>query len=102
MKNIKIRFWNGKEMFYRSLFNIESNTSYIGEPMLFTGLFDKHKKEIYEGDLLKLPSGVVGEVVYHTERSGYIFHCKNFYNEMLYQKSIIEVIGNIYENSELL
>lgn len=72
------------------------------ELIQFTGLLDKNGKEIYEGDVVKLISEKIGEVVYHEERAAYIFHDINNFNELLYERHPYEIIGNIYENPELL
>lgn len=67
----------------------------------FTGLLDKNGKEIYEEDLVK---------VTYSDGSGYdnpvevYFENGSFWCGMGYLNNIkiIEVIGNIYENPELL
>jgi uncharacterized phage protein (TIGR01671 family) len=62
--------------------------------MQYTGLKDKNGVEIYEGDLYTMPSHGrkvhVYEVTWH--RSGFIIPDVKY----------VEVIGNIYENPELL
>ena len=77
----------------------------------YTGLKDKNGKEIYEGDVLKWK--YVNDNGYRRRESGAIFSV--FYNEgtaeyktsdgdSLYTclNDSIEVIGNIYENPELI
>ena len=81
---------------------IDTNT--IGQ---FTGLHDKNGKEIYEGDILRIkePSG-------HSSYSLVSFCNKGYYsiehgiNERVIagfvNNTIMEVIGNIHDNPELL
>ena len=72
-------------------------------PMQYTGLKDKNDKEVYEGDIVKCfvsvqrkePEEFVGSVKF-VDGS---FMCR-YYLGQHYKES--EVIGNIYENPELL
>ena len=77
--------------------------------MQYTGLKDKNGKEIYEGDVVKC-EGITAIVKYVVEPAiaGFVFDQDNCgaYREYAVdeQKRTIhyEVIGNIYENPELL
>ena len=70
--------------------------------MQFTGLHDKNGKEIYEGDVVKdstpFTTETVGEVVYE----GAQFCLDDEYGTPMHYGDNYKVIGNIYENPELL
>ncbi len=74
------------------------------ELMQYTGLLDKNDKEIYEGDIVKVdgfqPENY--EVVFN--RGGFCLKFgeeSNFYPDIKYAEKS-EIIGNIYENPDLL
>jgi len=76
--------------------------------MQFTGLLDKQGVEIYEGDIVKLGKqhwypgcghGEIGQVIW----TGYQYAMEGYkFSLLLIATNSVEVIGNIYENSELL
>ncbi len=81
------------------------------ELMQFTGLLDKNGKEIYEGDILKwnsfIPDSVEGRNekrfrnrVVNWGRGEWILDDDTNWCLGIY--SNIEILGNIYENKELL
>jgi hypothetical protein len=66
--------------------------------MQYTGLKDRNGKEIYEGDFTD-----EGPVIFHNDYLGF-FVKTNSEEEFkpLYDFALLEIIGNIYENPELL
>ena len=77
------------------------------ELMQYTELKDKNNKEIYEGDIVKLRANHgIGVVKYYDEWGAFIVEYIKprplAVLGMNYYKEDIEILGNIYENPELL
>lgn len=75
------------------------------ELMQYTGLHDKNGKEIYEGDIVKIKyrDENIGKVIY--EHNGFSIDVTNMnknYGRVSFVNNFMEVIGNIYDNPELL
>jgi hypothetical protein len=127
MRDIKFRAWDEKEkqMYYdiqdaydgandlpedsfglflgRCNFARSPMSKYI--VMQFTGVEDKKGAEIYEGDVVKNERGEAGKVVFAQGRFVSEYLPPHNWDPMEPCDGLLdrqEVIGNIYENSELL
>lgn len=103
-REIKFRVWLGtiNKMTYSHTLDeisyIVSEWEDSDIPLQYTGIKDKNGVEIYEGDIYRLRDDP--EEVYPLTEGllefGYFFH------DYIIHEDDIEVIGNVYENIELL
>ena len=129
-REIKFKFWNKKNSRFlqndnnsidKTIFDLWDWAEVMGTCTSFpmgdyvfvqcTGLTDKNKKEIYEGDIVKFSRLFEKERKIKELKSFVRFHNGQFgfdligFNDMFFTLSDecgIEVIGNIFEHPELL
>lgn len=111
-REIKFREWNGYEMSYEPICSLISSAS-INERftdndiMQFTGLKDKNNTEIYEGDIITSKGDDKPmEVRYNNKYASFCLYridwmFAHYFGEAA-NPSECEIIGNIYENPELI
>jgi uncharacterized phage protein (TIGR01671 family) len=121
MRTIKFRAWDTKfkewcNYFYidnngnahtkfGSIDDIESNNRYWEEYVIinqFTGLTDKNGKEIYEGDICNTRDGDLLTCYDYNSFIYMVLFSEEHSGVNGYSQKELEVIGNIYENPELL
>ena len=122
MTTLKFRAWDKKNKKMFTVMMIDFGQSYVmvKEPnglwserdfdevelMQFTGLFDKNGREIFESDIVKVLNSLY-TVFYDSEKGSFRLkpHDKRWHTDYMSNFSHggnFEVIGNMYENPELL
>lgn len=120
MKEIKFRVWDliGKRMLkWGDIMHLPAWEIFPGTPeqraynvMQYTGIKDKFKKELYDGDIIMVGSredNIIYQVMYDDENLCYIaYQCVHGTKIAINIGDInrickFEIIGNIYENPEL-
>lgn len=117
MREIKFRAWDVDNMSYSGTIGSPAFNEWheLLSPadmpiMQFTGLKDKNDKEIYEGDIVKSENGRFWEIEFDTGSFGAARKTVDLKavsdwiscSSIAFEDLNFEVIGNIYENPELL
>ena len=118
MQTIELRVWtrngmHGHQEALRLLYNQACgvNNGQYFQPMLFTGKLDKNGKKIFCGDILKIHTGnypLYWRVEYSNIHSGFVMMWvrdkkqKEPTIDTNIKSDIVEVVGNIFENHEMI
>lgn len=121
MREIKFRAWLkeekimgevlGIDILHKEIFfsnedaNCYEHTDFKDiELMQYTGLKDMREKEIYEGDIV-IHHSKMYKVIFNTEEARFVLRDDEFEMNIPFTNNNnerMEIVGNIYENSELL
>jgi uncharacterized phage protein (TIGR01671 family) len=101
MRELKFRVWDNHD--HRMIYIGRDLQSYIGwEIMQYTGLKDKNGNEIYEGDILKVKMGSDWQTLPMIVQNIWDAHVWTNESDSYMRVNDMEIIGNVYENPELL
>ena len=116
MREIIFKSWDklNKDMFNVESINFQERRVYKNtvsyrkfediDLMQYTGLKDKNGKEIYEGDIVTLHNGKY-KVIFNTEEARFVLRDDEFEMNIPFTNNNnerMEVLGNVYENPELI
>lgn len=113
---IKFRAWIKlcNQMFYPKVFIFDNGYIIFDDSlrllrtycfMQFTGLHDKKRNEIYEGDVVKVDNDPYVITVCKWHNGSFILEDNaggHWTRQLLHQRDRLEVIGNIYQHKHLL
>ena len=110
MREIKFRAWNSLDntmiewetikFFSELLSGLITGKIKHHYLMQYTGRKNKNGFEIYEGDILRLDADVFAVVEYSEQDAAFMFSNGDMIAD--YHINEMEIVGNIYENPELL
>lgn len=115
-REIKFRAWDSDEKYMQYDFQSPTRPPADYVVMQYTGLKDKNGKEIYEGDICKMKFGGIGDEFLISIRWDWSGANWQFNDHTSFDDGVglgkwdfkvgiandSEIIGNIYENPELL
>lgn len=110
MREFKFRAWHkgAKQMLQNRDQGYQGEVfkwAHEGQPveiMQFTGLHDKNGKDIYEGDILQDDCESLCSVVWENSSAQFLVEFEDETQEIDSPHTWAEIVGNIYENLELL
>ena len=111
MREIKFRCWNAcaktmhdwQDLLEKNKIHLLAENKRSYPVMQYTGLKDKNGVEVYEGDIVEHYQNTF-DVYYDESDAAFALGCGGYQEIRLcdVSNSLIKVIGNIYENPELL